>query len=439
MGFSIEASIIACGVIMVLYTFMGGLWAVTVTDFVQFVILAVAVIVVFPLSVAQVGGIQGLVKNSPPGFFDMTNATYDWLYIVLLVGLYAIAFSSTHWYLIQKYFCVPAEKDARKVGWLVIVLNIVGPPLIFIPAIAARQFLPNTPFLLEHDKEVYPRLCAYLLPVGMLGLIIAAMFSATMANLSSHFNVRASVLTNDVYRRLIRPHASDKELVVAGRGMTILVGGLSVLLALTLAGSSAKDLFRYMVTLFGGAVAPMGIPMLLGIRSKRVNSLSATIAVVSGIALSIVLVILLPDAFTVAGIHCMKETTIFLISAVFTLAVMFGVSAATGMSPAEEERVAMFQRRLATPVGELPEDKAAESPQEKVLSPFRVVGICVLLIGLLMLAIQPWLLTSGHVLANWLNLGIAALLVLIGGSVTWLSRTPKSAATRDAVGPATGP
>ena len=59
----------------------------------------------------------------------------------------------------------------------------------------------------------------------MLGLIIAAMFSATMGNLSSHFNVRASVLTNDVYRRLFRPHAGEKELVTAGRAMTVVVGG----------------------------------------------------------------------------------------------------------------------------------------------------------------------------------------------------------------------
>ena len=104
---------------MLAYTFMGGLWAVTVTDFVQFVILAVAVLVVFPLSIAKVGGFQELVDKSPAGFFPLTTEQYNWFYICLLVGLYAVAFSSTHWHLIQKYFCVPTEKDAKKVGWLV--------------------------------------------------------------------------------------------------------------------------------------------------------------------------------------------------------------------------------------------------------------------------------------------------------------------------------
>jgi solute:Na+ symporter, SSS family len=427
MGFSIEASIIACGIIMVLYTFMGGLWAVTVTDFVQFVILAVAVVVVFPLSIAKVGGFDGLVDNSPAGFFNWTTDQYDWLYIILLIGLYSVAYSSTHWHLIQKYFCVPAEKDAKKVGWLVMALNIIGPPLIFTPAIAARQFLPETMI----DKEVYPRLCAFLLPVGMLGLIIAAMFSATMANLSSHFNVRASVLTNDVYRRLIRPHAGEKELVMAGRGMTILVGGLTVLLGLCLANASAQELFKYMVTLFGGVVAPMGIPMLLGISSKRVNARSAATAVIGGVLLSVVGIIVMPETGSLWGIHWERETAIFLISAIFTLAVMFGVSAITPMSSEEKERVALFQRRLATPVGELPEEqaeRAAAKPDEAAMSPFGVVGICVLLIGLLMLVIQPWLFTSGHNLANWLNLGIALLLVVIGGSMSWLSSKARTRA-----------
>ena len=184
--------------------------------------------------------------------------------------MYCISWSSTNWHLIQKYFCVATEKDAKKVGLLVVALYIVGPPLILIPAIAARQFLPAQ--TIDMDKAVYPLLCMLLLPVGMLGLVIAAMFSSTMGNLSSHFNVWASVLTNDVYRRLFRPHAGEKELVAAGRGMTLLVGSLTVVSALLLRNASADDLFTYMVLLFSAIVPPLGIPMLLGLVSRRVNT-----------------------------------------------------------------------------------------------------------------------------------------------------------------------
>ncbi|MCC6126488.1 MAG: hypothetical protein IT426_16130 [Pirellulales bacterium] len=424
MGFGIEASIVVCGIIMVVYTFMGGLWAVTVTDFVQFVILAVAVIVVFPLSIVEVGGFGKLVSGSPEGFFALVNGPYNWLYILLMVGIYCIAYSSTNWHLIQKFFCVAAERDVKKVGWLVVALNIVGPPLILTPAIAARQFLPADMI----DKEVYPRLCAALLPVGMLGLIIAAMFSATMANLSSHFNVRASVLTNDVYRRLFRPRASEKELVVAGRAMTALVGGSTIVIALLFANASAPGLFKIMVTLFGGAVAPLGIPMLLGIASRRISTLAATAGVIGGLALSIALFFLLPDNGDLWGIHWERETVIFAFSAAAVLLLMYGLSAIRPMSAAETQRVEQFHLRLDTPIGGLPEDAPPEGDREATVSPFRIVGVCVACIGLLMLCVQPFIQET---LPKILNVVLGLVLVALGGAMYWLSkRAERKAATK---------
>jgi SSS family transporter len=414
MGFSLQVSIIACGLIMLAYTFMGGLWAVTVTDFVQFVILAVAVLALFPLSIVKAGGFQALAAGVPDGFFSLTTEKYNWYYIALLVGLYAVAFSSTHWHLIQKYFCVPTEKDAKKVGWFVTVLYVIGPPLFFMPALAARKFMPNIEYLLAHDKEIYPQLCAYLLPVGMLGLIIAAMFSATMGNLSSHFNVRASVLTNDVYRRLIHPHASERELVTAGRAMTIVVGGLTILMAVILATASAEQLFKYMVNLFGGAVAPLGLPLLVGLVSRRVTPRSVAVAVIVGIILAPLMYSYLP-AMTLFGIIFEQEVVIFAVSFVTVMGIMFGMSAIWPMTEAESERAEVFHRRLETPIGGLPEDQGVER-HEEAFSPFRVVGLCIMCIGVLMLCVQPWIHER---LPLILNVILAFVLIGIGALMYW--------------------
>ena len=80
---------------------------------------------------------------------------------------------------------------------------------MFIPAMAARQFLPR----LADAGRCIPCSARDCCRPGMLGLMIAAMFSATMSNLSSHYSVLANVLTIDVYRRLLRPQASQRELV----------------------------------------------------------------------------------------------------------------------------------------------------------------------------------------------------------------------------------
>ena len=83
-------------------------------------------------------------SNVPAGFFRPTTEEFGWSYVIPLVLLYALAWSSINWSLIQKYYCVPKESDAKKVGWMVVVLYLAGPPMMFFPAIAATQFIPQT-------------------------------------------------------------------------------------------------------------------------------------------------------------------------------------------------------------------------------------------------------------------------------------------------------
>ncbi|MBI4578320.1 MAG: sodium transporter, partial [Planctomycetes bacterium] len=245
LGMDMTQAMVWSSLIMLAYTFMGGLWAVAVTDFVQFVVMMAAVVILFPLAFSEAGGLVHFFQNAPAESLRLTNEKFSGYYIIGLVVMYCLSFS-INWSLIQRYYCVPTEKDARKVGWLVVFLNIIGPPLMFLPAMAARSFLGD----LSDEAQVYPLMCAKLLPAGMFGLVIAAMFSATMSMLSGDYNVVASVLTNDVYRRLLRPSAAGRELVLVGRIMTLVVGLLSLGIVFVLLGGKGEKQFQNMVTLF---------------------------------------------------------------------------------------------------------------------------------------------------------------------------------------------
>ncbi len=404
-GLDPKISLLSVGTIMLLYTFMGGLWAVAVTDFIQFVVLTVGVIVVLPLSISKAGGLTAILNDSPKEFFSLTSKEYGWEYILPLVLLYGLAWSSINWSLIQRYYCVPKEKDARKVGWLVIGLYIVGPPLMFFPAMAASRFIPN----LDDAGHVYPALCNMLLPAGMLGLIIAAMFAATMSTLSSDYNVCASVLTNDIYRRLLRPHASERELVQVGRVMTLVVGiaALGTAYVIMMAAKS-EGLFRLMVTLFGVATAPVAVPMLLGLVSKRFTSLSAIVGFFAGTLAGLFLLYVsrstenmnlagvLWDAaakkFTLGGFALDTEIAMFLSTTVVTFVVMAVVSLLIPASVEENARVKGFLARLDVPIGGLPEDAPATG--STIMSPFRIVGICIIAIGAMMAVLLPWVMRT---------------------------------------------
>jgi len=421
LGLDMSQSMFWSGVIILAYTFMGGLWAVAVTDFIQFVVMAAAIMVVFPLSIAKVGGFSGLVQNAPPGFFRITNPAYSWAYVVSNITLFCISYSSTAWSLIQRYYCVPNEREAKKVGWLVILLYIVTPPLMFVPAMAARQYLPS----LAHTDQVYPMLCATLLPAGMLGLIVAAMFSATMSTLSADYNICANVLTNDLYKRLIRPKASERELVFFGRLMTFIVGIVALGLAFLMARGRGEQQFRNMVTLFSIATAPVGLPMILGLLWKRITNRGAVAGFLIGVAVGLVLFYRFPDETQFLGATWKRENVILFGTAVTTLVVIIAVSFLLPQPADEKRRTEAFLKKLSVPIGEMEEDYEAVRPAGKdVISPFRVVGVTTGLIGILMLVILPWV---GSGMAFKLDLWIGGGLLIVGSLMTWRSRQPAAA------------
>ncbi len=409
LGLRMTDSILWSGLIMLAYTLMGGLWAVAVTDFIQFVVMTAAIVVILPLSLAEAGGLGNFLDTAPPGFFKLTHPEFSWIYVGSNVFLFTLAYSSINWSLIQRYYCVPKETDARKVGWLVVALNIIGPPLMFIPAMAARQFLTD----LADSSQVYPTLCAHLLPAGMLGLVLAAMFSATMSMLSSDYNVCASVLTNDVYRRLIRPGAGPRELVLIGRLMTLVIGVIALAVAFGLAGGSGVDQFHNMVKLFSVATAPVAIPMLLGLLSKRMTNAGALAGFLGGIAVGLALFFWGPDGGEFLGAAWKKENLLLFATTITTAGMMVGVSLLFPQSAEERRRAESFMRRLDVPVGEMDEDLAVSTAAGgAVISPFRVVGISTMLIGVLMLGILPYV--AGE-LAYTMDLWIGAALLVVGG------------------------
>ncbi len=392
----IEYSIILVGGIILLCTFLGGLWAVTITDFIQFLVLGAGLLVILPLSIHSAGGLTRIFGELPEGSFNLTHSEYPWSYVLPLIVLYAFSWSSINWSLIQRYYCVKDEKEVKKVGLTVILLYIMGPPLMFFPAFAGRLIFPD----LKDAGDIYPLLCAKLLPAGMLGLLISAMFSATMSTLSSDYNVCASVITQDVYRRLFRPKANNRELIFVGRISTFIVGLIALLISFYLSRGKAENLFRVMVTLFGVATGPVAVPMMLGMLSRRYTSKSAILGFCAGTAIGLLLLYLqmfvptkdlLPGIkwladkkeFVFFSINMKMEIVMFLSTTAITYIVMEVVSLLLPASLDEKQKTNNFFVKIEKSVGELEEDKELVQIKSKI-SPYLIVGVCGVLIAILL-------------------------------------------------------
>lgn len=422
LGVRLEQAMFWSSVIMLAYTFMGGLWAVMVTDFVQFVVMMAAVLVLFPLAFGEAGGLVHVLQTAPAERLRLITPEYDWVYIVGLILMYSFSYS-VNWSLVQRFYSVPNEKEAHKVGWLVVFLNVIGPPLMFAPAMAAWHFLGDVA-----DRDVYPLMCAQLLPAGMFGLVIAAMFSAAMSMLSSDYNVCASVLTNDVYKRLIRPEASNRQLVIVGRLMTLLVGAISLGLAFSMVEAGGEELFKNMVKLFSVATAPVAVPMLLGLVSRRVSNGSAIIGFFVGLVVGLALFFTLESEVQILGVKLQIETAILVFSLLTTSAAVLISMPFFPMTAVQQQRVDEFHVRLKAPIGQLDEDNITADSGTTLLSPFRIVGVTVAVAGGMMIVVLPWVKalpdTEIHTgpMAFALSLIIGSALLILGAVMVWVTR-----------------
>ncbi|WP_057938016.1 sodium:solute symporter family protein [Algoriphagus resistens] len=223
-GFDIYYSILLLGGIIMVYTAVGGLWAVVVTDVLQFVILTAAVLIVLPLSIDKVGGLSNFATSAPETFFHMFNGEYSPLFIGAFCA-YNLVFIGGNWAYVQRYTSTKNTKSASKVGYLFGALYLVSPIIWMLPPMIYKVINPALSRL--EAEGAYLMICKEVLPVGMLGLMIGGMIFATASSVNTSLNLAAAVLTNDVYKPL-RPRSSDKNLMVFARISTLIFGILTI-------------------------------------------------------------------------------------------------------------------------------------------------------------------------------------------------------------------
>ncbi len=168
---------------------MGGFLAVLMTDMIQFGVLITICIFLIPLSLHAVGGLGNFVANAPEGYFIPFSKDYPWFWMILWFGLNTFSLGG-EWPYVQRYLSVPTAKDAEKSNYLVAVLYILTPVIWYLPTMAYRQINPEA-----NPEQAYVLMSQTVLMKGMLGVMLAAMISATLSCVSGTLNVFANVFT----------------------------------------------------------------------------------------------------------------------------------------------------------------------------------------------------------------------------------------------------
>lgn len=289
LGFPLMPSTVVLGLLMIAYTAVGGLWAVMVTDILQFVILTAAVLIIIPLAFDAAGGVDRFLHFSPEGFFDVVNGEYSWGFIFAF-ALYHIFYIGGNWTFVQRYTSVDTPKSASKVAYLFAGLYIISPVLWMLPPMLYKLIDPS---LQGADTEnAYLLVCKHVLPAGLMGLILTGMYFSTSASANTALNVVSAVFTNDIYKGRINPGASDKKLMSVAR-LSSWYFGLGMI-AIALIVPYIGGIVEFTLSIAAITGGPLLAPPIWSLFSKRLTGKATLYITGLSLAANLLFKIVLP-------------------------------------------------------------------------------------------------------------------------------------------------
>lgn len=281
-GIPFEYGILVSGGISLIYITVGGLWAVIFTDFAQFIIQLVAGLFMFFIVLSRLGGwgaITGMWDQLPEGNGDLFNDPYTVGFALVFLFINFLSYNGGSWPLATRYISSNTEKDASKAAILSGTLYLIWPLILFFPMWAAPILLPG----LEDPSESYGLLIEELLPVGLIGLVIASLFANTMSMTSSDVNTISAVITRDILPVVSKKFQKQKTSLLLARTTTFVFTFLTIVVAFQY--EYFGGVLGLIVTWFGALLGPIAVPLLFGLipAFKTCGPVAAISSIIAGL------------------------------------------------------------------------------------------------------------------------------------------------------------
>ncbi len=388
-NFSIQHVIVVLGVIVVVYSATGGNWAIMATDFIQCLIMFVMTILLTVLCLIKLGGVGGLFEqisaaglssdfaiiNSPETF----NRSFTWVWAVAM--FLRVIFIQNTMKSATRYFSVKDGQEAKKAALLGMVLTLIGAAVWFVPAITARLFYSGaveSVCISKPAESAFAVTCLNLFPPGMIGLMVVAMFAASMSSMDSGLNGNSAVMIMNIYPAMKKwlglPELSQKKMVSVSQVYTLLFGCVGIMCALMFASINGMGNFE-LVLLIGALFSfPMSVPLFWGILIKRTPQWAAGFSIAFGFSASLIAYF----SENLFGAPMCYYEKIFFVGTVSTIAYFVTIPFAKRNSAEYNKRTDAFFATMAKPV-----DFEKEIGQANDLSQLKILGYFALAMGLL--------------------------------------------------------
>ncbi|XP_047425969.1 LOW QUALITY PROTEIN: sodium/glucose cotransporter 1-like [Mugil cephalus] len=321
LGLNIYLAVILLLLITALYTVTGGLAAVIYTDTLQTIIMVVGSFILMGFAFNEVGGFvnfQALYMTAVPSvtgnfsancyeprsdafnlFRDPITGDLPWPGLVFGLTIQATWYWCTDQVIVQR--CLSAKNLSHvKAGCILCgYLKLLPMFLMVFPGMISRILYPDVVACVDPDlcqeycgasvgctNIAYPKLVLELMPNGLRGLMLAVMLASLMSSLTSIFNSASTLFTMDIYTKF-RRHASEKELMIAGRVFILILIGVSIAWIPMVQSAQSGQLFNYIQSITSYLTPPVAAVFMLAIFCKRVNEAGAFYGLLTGLCIGL--------------------------------------------------------------------------------------------------------------------------------------------------------
>lgn len=286
----------AIGVLVLtgIYTILGGMRAVVLTETFQTIILILGAAFVTVLGLQKVGGWGTLTELVGDTHFNMWRPSSDpdfpWTGLVFGGAIVGTWYWCTDQYIVQRTLSAKNLTEGRRGAIFGAFLKITPVFIFLMPGIICYALAQQGKITLNNPNEAFTVIMQNLLPAGFRGLVAAGLLAALMSSLASIFNSCSTLFTVDIYKKL-KPETSEKDLVKVGRIATgvVVVAGLLWVPILTKIGGGV--LYQYLQSVQSYIAPPITAVFLLGIFFKRINSKGAMAALWFGVIFAAIRII----------------------------------------------------------------------------------------------------------------------------------------------------
>lgn len=288
LGIDFSVGVIVGGIITILYTVIGGFFAVTLTDFIQGILMAVAFVALPVVGIFKIGGFNemgNIITNTMGSdflkpFFGSPTLTLVGIIAIISYLFIGVGFNGAPHVLIR-YMALRNTRDVKVIALIGIVWMMIAYYGAMFIGLSGLALFPG----LENPEQIFPLMAMELLPWWFAGILIAAALSALMSSIDSMLLIASSSIAEDLWNKVFyKGKLSDKKTILVSQASTIIIGIISIMIAL----NPLDSVFWLAVFAWAGLATCFGPPIILSLFWKNVTKWGAISGMIVGPTVTVI-------------------------------------------------------------------------------------------------------------------------------------------------------